>query len=347
MESSVYRIIDANINRAMEGIRVCEDILRFLLDSELSLEFKKMRHSLKSYSESFPPLALLRSRDVEGDAQKFINTGSEMERNSVQEIYSANIHRIIEAVRVLEETSKTLSEGSSALLQEMRFRLYEYEKQFVLKLSGRERRERLKGPLYAILDAVFIGTLSYSETAERMIRGGASVIQLRMKGEPASRILETARELSKICENSETLFIVNDYPDIALLAGADGLHLGQDDIPLSEARKVLPGDMIIGISTHSPGQAADALKDAPDYIALGPLFDTESKNGELIRGIGTDSIKTVKEASDIPVVAIGGITVDNIHSVFEKGADSAAMISALYKNGTIEENCRELVKLIG
>jgi thiamine-phosphate pyrophosphorylase len=346
MESSVYRIIDANINRAMEGIRVCEDILRFLLDSDLSGEFKKLRHSLKDYSESFPPLALLRSRDVEGDAQKFINTESEMKRNSVKDIYSANIHRIIEALRVLEETAKTLKEGNSPLLQEMRFRLYEFEKKFMVKLAGAERREKLKGSLYAILDSGFIGSLTYSETAERMIKGGASVIQLRMKGEPSSCILETAKELAEICRMSETLFMVNDYPDIALLAGADGLHLGQDDIPLSEARKILPEDMIIGISTHSPDQALDALKDSPDYIAIGPLFDTESKYGDLIRGIGTDIIKRIKEASRIPVVAIGGITGENIKSVFESGADSAAMISALYRNGTIKENCRELVNLI-
>jgi thiamine-phosphate pyrophosphorylase len=331
----------------MEGVRVCEDIHRFLLNSELSAEFKKLRHSLKEYSESFPPLALLRGRDVKADAQKFINTNGEMNRSSVKEVYSANIHRIIEAVRVLEETSKILGGEFPLILQEMRFRLYEFEKDFAVKFAGVERRQKLKGSLYAILDSGFIGNLTYTEAAESMIRGGVSVIQLRMKGEPASSILGTARELAKTCQKSGTLFIVNDYPDIALLAGADGLHLGQDDIPVSEARKIVPGDMLIGISTHTPEQATDALRDSPDYIAIGPLFNTESKYGDLIRGIGTDSIKTIKKVSGVPVVAIGGITGDTIKSVFEKGADSAAMISALYTNGTIEENCRELVNRIG
>lgn len=346
MESQVYRIIDANINRAMEGIRVCEDILRFYLNSGISAEFKKLRHRLKEYSESFPPLTLFKSRDVKGDAQKFIDTESEMKRSSVKEVFSANIHRVTEALRVLEETSKTLEKDNAALLQGMRFKLYDFEKEFVLKYTGVERRKKLKGSLYAILDSGFIGSFSYSETAKKMIRGGASVIQLRMKGETTSHIFKTAKEVAKICHKSEVLFIMNDFPDIAILAGADGLHLGQDDIPLNEARKILPEGMIIGISTHSPEQAMDTLKDCPDYIALGPVFDTESKYGSLIKGIGADSLKSVKEASGVPLVAIGGITGENIKYVFNNGADSAAMISVLYNNGTIEENCRELVKLI-
>ncbi len=344
MDKKIYAAIDANINRAKEGLRVCEDILRFILNSGYSVYFKEFRHQIAELSKSIPRHLLLNGRDVNEDLQKFTDLKSEMHRDSAEELFTANINRAVEAVRCLEELMKTIENGRSQNMQKLRFSLYDIEKRiFNSNVIGR-KINKMRRSLYGILDSEFVLKGNYLHFAERLIRGGVSVIQLRMKNSPLPLILDTAKKISSLCRKSEVLFFVNDHPHIAYLSKADGLHLGQDDLPLPEVRKILPETMLIGISTHSLEEAIAASEYRPDYIAIGPVFSTESKNGSPLKGIGTEIVADVKKRVDVPVVAIGGITAENAEKVSGTGCDSVALISALYKDNDIENNCIEMIR---
>jgi len=349
MDKKIYTAIDANINRAMEGVRVCEDILRFSVNSENSVKFKELRHMIGGFSKRFSKSMLLHGRDVDNDEQKFLDLASEKERGSVSDLFGANIHRAIEAVRSIEEFSKLVdykNGGQSSSFQEIRFNLYNLEKEIMPGLMKKEKLSAFENSLYSLLDSSFVKNNDYIGTALRLIEGGASVIQLRMKNFPPKEVLSAAGDVADLCREKKVIFIINDHPDIAYLVNADGLHLGQDDIPIAEARRFLPDDNIIGISTHSYEQAMAVRGQSPDYIAIGPVFDTKSKTGELIEGIGTSIVNEIKKDIDIPLVAIGGITSDNVSDVVGAGCSCIAVISDLYRDDNIEANSRKILQEI-
>jgi thiamine-phosphate pyrophosphorylase len=149
--------------------------------------------------------------------------------------------------------------------------------------------------------------------------------------------------LRSITRDFDAALVVNDHPDIALAAEADGVHLGQDDLPLREARKIMGKDAIIGISTHTIEQAIIAQKDGADYIGFGPIFHTTTKDAGSPQG--TDRLREVKKHIDIPVVAIGGINITNIRSVIEAGADAVAVASAILI-GDIERNIKAFMEIL-
>jgi len=343
---SIERAMDASINRSLEGLRVCEDILRFYCNGKGASELKELRHRLGDAAGTLSRDRLLGSREVEGDQQKFFNTESEFTRSSVSAVFAANIRRAAEAVRSLEEFSKLDPDGAGHLFQEIRFAIYEIEKKSWFALKNEEAKLRFADTLYAIADSGFVSPDETAASVREMALGGTGIIQLRMKNEDRRLVLETARRVRSICSDHDVLFIMNDYPDIAVMAEADGVHLGQDDLPLSEVRKFLPPGMVIGLSTHSPEQARDAHEMKPDYIAIGPVFDTTSKTGTVIKGIGTGMVKEVAAASELPLVAIGGITGENLSSVLEAGCTCPAVISELFKEGRIRANCEALTSLI-
>ena len=182
--------------------------------------------------------------------------------------------------------------------------------------------------VYPITDRTISG-LSHQEQISKLIEGGAKFIQVRDKIASSREFFEAATECLEITRKANAKLIVNDRVDIAILIGADGVHLGQDDLPPVEARKLLGGDAIIGFSTHTFEQARVGQELPVDYIAFGPIFETKTK---LDRDpvVGPDVLRRVREEiPDIPLVAIGGINLENVGSIFEAGANSAAMISEL------------------
>ncbi|HVF48185.1 MAG TPA: thiamine phosphate synthase [Pyrinomonadaceae bacterium] len=182
--------------------------------------------------------------------------------------------------------------------------------------------------IYPITDAPRSG-LSHRAQAERLIAGGARLIQLRDKSLTSQDFYEDAVETIAYARQHAVRVIINDRVDIALYSRADGVHLGQDDLPPEEARRMLGSDAIIGYSTHSIEQAMTATRLPIDYIAIGPIFPTRSKQ-DPDAAVGLNGLKDVRKAVDnIPLVAIGGINPGNLRSVFDAGANSAAMISAL------------------
>jgi len=164
------------------------------------------------------------------------------------------------------------------------------------------------------------------ETA-RSLAGEVDILQLREKNITDCEMLARAVALKDILSKTRTLLVINDRPDIALLSGADGVHLGQDDIPPAEARRLLGGDFIIGVSTHSVEQAIEAERNGADYIGVGPVFETDTK--KVKTGIGTETAAKMCSAVSLPTVAIGGIKANNAAEVAKTATQSVAAVSAL------------------
>ena len=185
----------------------------------------------------------------------------------------------------------------------------------------------LPTPLYVILDRGAAGHRDLVPLLEAVLAGGCRAVQLREKSMPLDDLYPVARELRRRCRESGCLFIVNDRVDLALAVEADGVHVGQDDLPAGEARRLLRPGMILGVSTHDEGQARRARDDGADYVAVGSMFPTGSKTG--FRLVGPDLVRRVRPEIPVPLVAIGGITVDNVTEVIRAGADAVAVISAV------------------
>lgn len=199
----------------------------------------------------------------------------------------------------------------------------------------------IKG-LYAIIDNSIRSDLSNIEIAKRVLAGGAQIIQLRGTGLSSRELLEQAREIRELTKAAGAIFIVNDRADIALLSGADGVHLGQDDLPIAEARKILGRGKMIGISTHNIEQAVKAEQEGADYIGFGPVFDTKTK-ADAEEAKGLQALREIKQRVSIPVIAIGGINLENMGEVIDAGSDGAAVISAIIKAENMEDATRRFM----
>ncbi|RJQ52794.1 MAG: thiamine phosphate synthase [Nitrospiraceae bacterium] len=197
-------------------------------------------------------------------------------------------------------------------------------------------------PLYLITDTAFAG-LSHSQIARRALAAGIRTLQMREKRMSKKELFHEALALRSITRKHRVTFIINDYIDIALAVDADGVHLGQEDMPLREARKIMGKEKIIGISTHTLKQAIEAGQAGADYIGFGPVFATATKDAGAPKGPGR--LKEIRRHVRIPIVAIGGITTENVSSVMKAGADGVAVMSAVLK-GDIGENVRELLTAI-
>lgn len=209
-------------------------------------------------------------------------------------------------------------------------------------MRNRETRP-LPSPLYAIFDPSQARGRPPSPILRQLLDGGARIIQLRAKETAARDCLNLAREARELCRAAGCLFIVNDRVDIALAAKADGVHLGQEDLPLYVARRLLGRDKIIGISTHDLAQAREAEQGGADYIGFGPIFGTATKNtGYSARGPAM--LKEIRQAVKIPIVAIGGINEKNVAQVWQAGADSAAIISDLMGAEDVGGKVRKILR---
>ena len=185
----------------------------------------------------------------------------------------------------------------------------------------------LPTPLYVILDRVAAGGRDLRPLLDAVLEGGCRLVQLRDKTMPLHDLYPAARALQRRCREAGCLFIVNDRVDLALALEADGVHVGQDDLPAREARRLLRPGMILGVSTHDESQARRARDDGADYVAVGSMFPTGSKSG--FRLVGPDLVRRVRPEIRVPLVAIGGITLDNVAEVIRAGADAVAVISAV------------------
>ncbi len=196
-------------------------------------------------------------------------------------------------------------------------------------------------PIYPIIDDSMVPFGRLCETAEAIIGGGAEILQFRSKNLTPADLLAVSMELRRMTEDSKVLFIVNDRVDIALLSSADGVHLGQEDLPVAEARRLLGDERIIGLSTHSVKEAMEAGGLPVDYISFGPVYRTATKT-DARSPRGLRELTTVRGQVGLPVVAIGGIRENNCRLVLEAGADSVAMISDILSEAGIREKLARL-----
>jgi thiamine-phosphate pyrophosphorylase len=315
----VFRIIDANLNRATEGLRVVEEISRFVLDDAwLTLTLKKMRGDVSKVVRS----EMIKARDSAGDVGRETFTTGEKKRVGFTSILTANLKRAQEALRCLEEFSKLIKPEYGRKFKALRFKLYQLEKEITPKVI---KAEKLDFDVYVVTDP----KQDHLKTIRRALAAGVKMVQLRDKYASPRDYEKLARRAVKMSHASGAVFIVNDYWPIVNRIDADGVHLGQEDlrtVSLSKVRKAIGPDKIIGISTHDFRQAKAAAKMGADYISVGPVFKTPSKPG--IKPVGLKLLRRVLKAVKIPVVAIGGINKNNIGSVRKAGCQRAAVIRA-------------------
>lgn len=201
---------------------------------------------------------------------------------------------------------------------------------------------KIKG-LYCVIDSAWVELSAAGECAERLVKAGVGIIQLRAKEEGSRAVLEAALAV-RAATKGRALFIVNDRLDIALLSAADGIHLGQNDIPLAEARRLMPSAMI-GVSTHDPEEAREAESLGAHYISFGPIFQTKTKK-DADAPKGLERLKSLAQDIRIPVVAIGGITADTAAPVLEAGASSVAIISDILLADDVSARALEIISRI-
>jgi thiamine-phosphate pyrophosphorylase len=344
--NSTLRIIDENLDRLAEGLRVLEDTARMLLDDAgLTSRLKTIRHDLVRRSLDFN-LALLDSRDSVGDVGEMAVAEGENPARELPLIVLANARRVQEALRVLEELAK-LPEFQpnldSAAYKAARFKLYTIEKELVDRLVRKDKAGRLKG-LYVIVDTQYLGERSPLKAAAELLEAGVRIVQLRAKNLAKKQVLDMVLEMQSICRRSGALFIINDYLDIALAVKADGLHIGQEDLPAATARRLLPPGMLLGVSAAEVDEARRAEADGADYLGVGAIYPTVTKTK--IGSVGPDRIAQIRAATRLPVAAIGGITSKNIEDVMRAGADSACVISAVLGAPDIQTAAKELIERI-
>ena len=343
MSKQRLRIIDANLNRAGEGLRFLEDLARLILnDASLTQQLKTMRHELVIGDWPFNQ-QLLQSRNSEGDVGIDIEAPGEEKQRELPLTVVANARRIQESLRTLEELSKipgTTPKLDPEKFKQARFALYTIEQTLLSKLSRQDKTKHLTG-LYAIVDSQALNGRSHLEVTNQLIRGGAKTIQLRDKLRSKDELLPIAQQLKNLCSEHGVLFIMNDYLDLALAAGADGLHLGQKDLPIRIARKLLPIDIILGCSVTTVDQAIAAELGGADYIAVGSIYPTSSKERATV--VGLERLRQVRQAVSLPLIGIGGINKDNAAEVIAAGANSVAVISAILQAEDIEEAARQII----
>ena len=336
------RIIDANLNRIGEGLRLLEDLARLVLnDTALTQQLKTMRHEILRSDWPFHQ-QLLQARNSEGDIGINIEVPGEKNQRELPTTVVANSRRVQESLRVMEELSKipgTIPELDAEKFKQARFNLYTLEQTLLSKLLRQDKIKHIPG-LYAIIDTRALAGRSHTEVASQVIRGGAKTIQLRDKLQSKKELLPIAQQLKNLCTAHKVLFIINDYLDLALAVDADGLHLGQNDLPIRIARKLLPIDKILGCSTTTVDQATAAETEGADYVAVGSMYPTSSK--ETAKVVGLERLRQIRQAVTLPLVAIGGITKDNVAEVMAAGADSVAVISAILQTESPQDAARQI-----
>lgn len=332
------RILDANANRAREAARVLEDYARFALDDAgFSRQAKDIRHGLVAVLEQAGLANVVRNRDILEDVGRNIQTEREYRRESTADVVIAAAARLSEALRVLEEYGKTVDAGIGRAFEQLRYRGYELERRMRIGLEAARRFGHVR--LYVLLTESLCSG-DWLDTARAALDGGADCVQLREKTLPDGELLKRARLLAGLCRERGALFIVNDRADLALAAQADGLHVGQEDLPVAEARRVLGPGPLIGTSTHTPEQVRTAVAQAPDYIAVGPMFASGTKPQSHVPGPAL--VEAARAITSLPLVAIGGITPENVPQVVQAGARCVCVCSAVISQPDPREAAQRL-----
>jgi thiamine-phosphate pyrophosphorylase len=319
------RVLDANANRCREALRVLEDYCRFILnDAFLSSQLKQLRHDLAGLMKDFPQRLLLASRDTLHDVGTTQSADGERDRSSATFVVQANAKRLQEALRTLEEFGKIFSPQLGEAFEKIRYQSYTLER--ALLLGGLAREQLANAQLYVLATEALCRASLLGTVAEAMA-GGAQVIQLREKSRSDGDLLKVARAVRDMTRKAGVLFIVNDRPDIARLSEADGVHLGQDDMPLREARRIIGADALIGVSTHNIEQVRRAVLEGASYLGIGPTFPSQTKTFAEFPGL--EFVEQALAETSLPAFALAGVNSETLPALTAIGCRRVAVGHAI------------------
>jgi thiamine-phosphate pyrophosphorylase len=323
------RILDASANRAREGLRVIEDYVRFALDDPgLTRRVKEVRHRLARAGWGLDEHILLGSRDTREDVGTHIMTPSERVRETPRAVLAANFKRIGEALRSLEEYSKLVDVWLAGRFEVLRYDIYTLEKLIMTAVSAlRSLGDALLMVLVGGLPTM--GDLNW--VVAEALAGGADVIQYREKGLPDREILRRAREVRILTAQARVPMILNDRVDLARLAGCDGVHIGQEDLSVRDARRILGATANVGVSTHDSEQLDGAILAGATYLGVGPVFASPTKEFSEPELAGLSFVRLASETTALPWFAIGGISEHNLDRVLEAGTTRVAVSAAVVR----------------
>jgi thiamine-phosphate pyrophosphorylase len=337
-QTAALRIIDAAANRAREGLRVVEDYLRFVLDDRHLTELcKQLRHDLTGSLEKVPMEHRLVSRDTQADVGTTLTTSGEQTRADIRDVLRANFARLQESLRSLEEFGKLLDESLAASFKQMRYRTYTLQRAADITQRSLERLAAVR--LYVLVDGRST-TEEFDRLVRSLIAAGVDAIQLRDKKLDDRALLDRARCLREATQNTPSLFIMNDRADLAVLARADGVHVGQEELSIKDARTIVGPEMLIGVSTHSIEQARQAVLDGASYMGVGPTFPSGTKSFTQFPGL--DVLRQVAAEIRLPAFAIGGIEQKNVDDVLATGVRRIAVSGAVLGAVDPAEAARQL-----
>ncbi len=319
------RILDANANRAREALRVLEDTARFVLDdAALTAELKSLRHEFQAALARLPEGWLEANRDSAGDVGASVTAAGEHERAGQADIVAAAGKRLGEAFRVMEETAKLFEPALARDIEAIRYRLYGTESALHRRLgSGRARQWRV-----CLLLTESLCARPWREVLAAAIDGGADCVQVREKTMDAADLLDRVKAVVGVARPAGVSVIVNDRIDVAIAAAADGVHLGQRDLPLRDARRLVGRTLLLGASIHNLDEARAAVEDGADYCGVGTIFVTGTK--PQVTPSGPALVEAfVGRYPDVPHLAIGGITPQNIDRLVDVGVRGVAVSRAI------------------
>ena len=350
-DRSVWRVLDAAADRGREAVRVIEDAVRFLADdTALDARLKAFRHEFAALTALLSWDERLASRAADADVGSALEGAGEYTRSSLETILAANFCRLQESLRSLEEFSKLTLPEMARRAERLRYASYTLQKEAHGVFSAADRLARLAAARLYVLVTAGIS----DGDVEQIACAGTEVFQLRDKQASDRQLYHAGRRLAalfdRLAESGKIpvrpLLIVNDRADLAVAVGADGVHVGQTELPVQEARRVIGPGLILGLSTSQPDEAREAIAEAAgparvDYLGAGSVFPTETKTDAHAAGLGY--LRILNDLSvPVPVFAIGGINAGNLPQVLETGCRRVCVASAVTGRTDMGRAAREL-----
>lgn len=327
LNAATLRMLDANFNRASEGLRTLEDIARFVLNrQDWCSAYKEVRHQLTASLHSVVGHELIRTRDVEGDVGTTVSTPQERSRSTLSEVASAAAGRLQQSMRCIEECCKLFPSNAAADVERLRYTTYGLNAKLQMALQ-RDSEFLDNARLYVLADCKLELT-AFEDRVAAISEAGMDLIQIRDKDSDAQTLLSYLDAAARVVDPVRTRLIINDRVDIAAISAAHGVHLGQTDIGLADARKLLPITSWVGVSTHNPAQYAAACLAGADYVGCGPTFSSQTKQFDEFAGL--DYLTAVAAEETCPAFAIGGINLSNIEQVLSTGIKRVAVAGAIW-----------------
>lgn len=338
MDISLWRTLDAAANRASEGLRVIEDFVRYgQNDHLLTTELKSLRHQLDSTLQRFDRLSSIRSRDTFGDVGTTVQGKLEQTRSSWQDLLAANFKRLQQALRSLEEHAKLVDTAAAQQFERIRYLAYSLEKMVVTTLAANDLFP--EGSVYVLVEGQG-SEGEFESLVTQLMDAETEVIQLRDKSLDDRTLAGRAQLLQKLTCGTSTRKIMNDRPDLARIAAADGVHVGQEELSVAQCRMVLGAGKLVGVSTHDIDQARQAVRDGADYLGIGPTFPSGTKSFDQFPGL--DFLREVTTEITLPAFAIGGIDLANVAQVAAAGIRRIAVAGCVSNANDPAETVRRL-----